>query len=183
MPFNKKQNADLAYDFATNNRHPVNSTLDRAPTPSNKPRSAGTQCVVDTWLLITGDLAGEGELQVDGKVNGNIRCVRLIVGKAAVINGNVTADEVVVRGEVNGIIRAHRVILQDSARVKSDIFHKTLCVDEGARVEGEVRLNEDPINSEVLNPHIVEVQGMAAKMQSSGSDPGRHAATTNYSAA
>lgn len=183
MPFSKKQNEDLAHDFATNNRHPVNSTLDRAPPPSNKPRSSGTQCVVDTWLLITGDLAGEGELQVNGKVNGNIQCIRLIVGKAAVINGNVTADEVVVRGEVNGVIRAHRVILQDSARVKSDIFHKMLCVDEGARVEGAVRLNKDPINTEVLNPHIVEVQVMVAKMQSSGSDPARHAATTNSSAA
>jgi cytoskeletal protein CcmA (bactofilin family) len=178
MLFNKTQNEDFAHNFAANNRHPVNSKLDRVPTCS-----VGPQSVIDACLLITGDLVSEGEIQVEGKVTGNIRCVRLIVGKTAVVNGNMTADEVVVRGEVNGIIRAHRVVLQDSARVKSNIFQRKLAIDQGACVEGEVRFKEDPINSEVLIPQIARVQGLVAKMQITESDPGRHAATTNYSAA
>jgi cytoskeletal protein CcmA (bactofilin family) len=165
MLFNKKQDEDLA-----TNRNPVNSTPDRAPSTSKKPSSAGTHSVIDPWLLITGDLGGDGELQVDGKVNGNIRCARLVVGKAGAINGSVTADEVIVRGEVKGVIRANRVMLLDSARVESEIFHKTLTVEQGACFQGQVRFREDPMNAEMQNDQIVKLQETAATMQSSGCD-------------
>jgi cytoskeletal protein CcmA (bactofilin family) len=165
MLFNKKQDEDLA-----SNRNPVNSTPDRAPSTSKKPSSAGTHSVIDPWLLITGDLGGDGELQVDGKVNGNIRCARLVVGKAGAINGSVTADEVIVRGEVKGVIRANRVMLLDSARVESEIFHKTLTIEQGACFQGQVRFREDPMNAEMQNDQIAKLQETAATMQSSGCD-------------
>ena len=165
MLFNKKQDEDFA-----SNRNPVNSTPDRAPSTSKKPSSAGTHSVIDPWLLITGDLGGDGELQVDGKVNGNIRCARLVVGKAGAINGSVTADEVIVRGEVKGVIRANRVMLLDSARVESEIFHKTLTVEQGACFQGQVRFREDPMNAEMQNDQIAKLQETAATMQSSGCD-------------
>ena len=174
MLFNKKQD-----DFAHDNCHAGNSSRDRAPATSAKPTSAGTHSVIDPWLLITGDLAGDGELQVDGKVNGNIRCARLVVGKDGAINGCVTADEVIVRGGVKGVIRAHRVMLLDSARVESDIFHKTLTVEEGACFQGEVRFREDPMNAEFQNHRISELQDMATNMQSSGSDLANEAAAAN----
>jgi cytoskeletal protein CcmA (bactofilin family) len=163
MLFNKKQD-----DLGGDNCHPDNSDPDRAPATSAKRTSAGTHSVIDRWLLITGDLAGDGELQVDGKVNGNIRCARLVVGKDGSINGCVTADEVVVRGGVKGVIRAHSVILLDSARVESDIFHKTLSVEQGACFQGHVRFREDPMNAEVENHQIAELEDMAANMPSSG---------------
>jgi cytoskeletal protein CcmA (bactofilin family) len=37
------------------------------------------------------------------------------------------------------------VILQDSARVESEIFHKTLSVDEGASFDGQSRRSQDPM--------------------------------------
>jgi cytoskeletal protein CcmA (bactofilin family) len=96
---------------------------------------------------------------------------RLVVGKDGAINGCVTADEVIVRGGVNGVIRAHRVTLLDSARVESDIFHKTLTVEAGACFQGQVRFREDPIDAEVQNHQIAELQDVAATMQSAVCDP------------
>ena len=176
MLFNKKQDEDLA-----SNRNPVNSTPDRAPSTSKKPSSAGTHSVIDPWLLITGDLGGDGELQVDGKVNGNIRCARLVVGKAGAINGSVTADEVIVRGEVKGVIRANRVMLLDSARVESEIFHKTLTIEQGACFQGQVRFREDPMNAEMQNDQIAKLQETAATMQSSGCDHANQAVADSAS--
>jgi cytoskeletal protein CcmA (bactofilin family) len=163
MMFNKKQDSDRA--LASNNPRPVSPSPDRAPLASSKPNSIGIHSVIDPWLLITGDLAGDGELQVDGKVNGNIRCARLVVGKDGAVSGSVTADEVIVRGRVKGVIRAQRVMLLDTARVESDIFHKTLTVETGACFEGEVRFREDPMNAQVENHQIAKLQDMAANMQ------------------
>jgi cytoskeletal protein CcmA (bactofilin family) len=94
--------------------------------------------------VITGNLQSEHDLKVDGEVNGDVCCSQLIVGRDATINGNIVADAVVVRGKVKGVIRADQVMLQDTARVESDIFHKTLVIEEGARVNGEIRRKEQP---------------------------------------
>jgi cytoskeletal protein CcmA (bactofilin family) len=108
-----------------------------------------TRSVIDAWLLITGNLQSDGEVQVDGQIHGDIRCAHLTVGKDAHVAGNITAEEVVVRGKVTGAIRANRVILQDTAQVESEIVHKKLSIEEGATFEGSSRRCEDPLSAEI----------------------------------
>ena len=120
------------------------------PAP-RKANGAPTRSVIDAWLTITGNLQSEGEVQVDGQIHGDIRCAHLTVGRDALVDGNITAEEVVVRGKVTGVIRANRVILQDSAHVDSEIFHKKLSIEEGACFEGMSRRSDDPLNAEVAD--------------------------------
>ena len=165
MLFNKRPGEEFQQDYSTK-RH---STQDEASTPVSTPAStsqrksangAPTRSVIDSWLMITGNLQSEGEVQVDGQILGDIRCAHLTVGKDATVHGNITAEEVVVRGTVKGTIRANRVILQESARVDSEIFHKTLSIEEGASFEGSSRMRENPMNAEV-----VDLQAAAAGMK------------------
>jgi cytoskeletal protein CcmA (bactofilin family) len=142
----KEGEGRLPYDFGK--QHPVADaagprTSDQA-IASARPTRAATRSVIDRRLLVTGDLEGRGELQVEGKVEGNIRCALLVVGSEGIISGNVTADEVVVRGEINGTIRANSVVLQDRARVNSEIFHKLLRIEAGVCFEGLARRSSDP---------------------------------------
>ncbi len=162
MLFNKRHDEEPPHDAAAFYRNGAN-----APAPSHAQIKSvnATRSVIDPWLLITGNLEGEGELQVDGKVHGDIRCAHLIVGKEATISGNIIANEVVVRGTVNGIIRANRVILQSSARVESEIYHKTLAIEEGACFEGTARLRQDPMKEDTLKPQVAELQAMANDMK------------------
>jgi cytoskeletal protein CcmA (bactofilin family) len=111
--------------------------------------------VIDSWLKITGNLQSEGEVQVDGKIEGDIRCAHLTVGKDAFVNGNVTAEEVVVRGNVTGSIRANRVVLQDNAQVDSEIFHQKIAIEEGACFQGRSRMCAEPLNAEIGNLEAV----------------------------
>jgi len=158
MLFNKREGEGrLPPDFS-GKPHPV-----AGPRPPGQAiaRSIGAanRSVIDRRLLVTGDLEGRGELQVEGKVEGNIRCALLLVGNEGIITGNVTADEVVVRGEIKGTIRANSVVLQDRARVNSEIFHKSLSIEAGVFFEGHVRRSDDPTNIEPLGPHIVACVG------------------------
>jgi cytoskeletal protein CcmA (bactofilin family) len=117
------------------------------PNPLQTTKHNGqNRSVIDSRLVITGVLEGDGELQVEGKVEGDIRCSHLIVGREASIKGKIAADEVIVRGAVTGAIGANRVILADGARVESDIFHKRLSIEEGADFEGWVGCREHPID-------------------------------------
>ena len=143
------------------------AALNQTPTATavRKPGSAPTRSVIDSWLTITGNLQSEGEVQVEGQINGDIRCAQLIVGKDATVNGNIIAEDVIVRGKVKGTIRAHRVTLQDTAVADSEIFHKSLAIEQGACFEGMSRRSEDPMTAGMTEAQLSSLQAMAAGMK------------------
>jgi cytoskeletal protein CcmA (bactofilin family) len=103
--------------------------------------------VIDACLTITGNLQSDRVVQVDGELNGDIRCAQLIVSRNAAVNGSIVAEEVIVRGKVKGVIRAGQVMLQDTAQVESEIFHKSLVIEEGAHFEGESHRLAEPASA------------------------------------
>jgi len=131
-------------------------------TAQHEPGAASTRSVIDGWVVITGSLLSHGEVQVDGKIIGDISCTQLIVGENATITGNIIAQEVFVRGTVAGTIRAKRVILQENARVDSEICHDLLSIEEGARFQGRARLNQDPVSVGALEPPRADAGAAAA---------------------
>lgn len=162
MLFNKKPDDRFDADFPARRAPSANHAPDTAAAV-RKPGASATRSVIDAWLTITGNLQSEGEVQVDGKINGDIRCAHLTVGKEASIVGNITAEEVVVRGKVKGVIRANRVILQDSARVESEIFHKRFSIEEGAIFDGYSRIRENPLTAELIDLHAVAAEMKATE--------------------
>ena len=141
-----------------NNWKPEETVTDTIPLQPDLSRTADqasavvrmsgppTRSVIDACLTITGNLQSDRDVQVDGELNGDIRCAQLIVSRNAAINGSIVADEVIVRGKVRGVIRAGQVMLQDTAEVESEIFHKSLVIEEGAHFEGESRRLDEPTN-------------------------------------
>jgi cytoskeletal protein CcmA (bactofilin family) len=154
MLFNKKADENFHQDFSSNRDPIATNSVDPGVIAARKVNGAPTRSLIDAWLTITGNLQSEGEVQVDGQVEGDIRCAHLVVGKDATITGNIVAEEVVVRGKVTGTIRANRVILQDSARVDSQIFHKKLAIEEGAVFDGQSRLRDEPMTADVIDLQI-----------------------------
>jgi cytoskeletal protein CcmA (bactofilin family) len=72
-----------------------------------------------------------------------------------------------VRGKVKGVIRADQVMLQDTARVESEIFHKSLVIEEGACFDGESHRTDQPAQADTdLQPQLADLQAMAADMKS-----------------
>jgi cytoskeletal protein CcmA (bactofilin family) len=176
MLFNKKPEDEVKHDFSPNKRiqSVVAPIVEQSSSLSRKSNGGQTRSVIDAWLTITGNLESEGEVQVDGEIHGDIRCAHLTIGRDATVVGNITAEEVVVRGNVKGVIRANRVILQDSAHVDSEIFHKTIAIEEGACFEGTSRRHEDPMNVEIGKPAAAALQSMASDMKSASNGSAKH---------
>lgn len=150
MLFNKKVQSDYTYDFSTPRQCAAKPAA--AEHAVRKPTNAQTQSVIDPGLEITGNLQSKGDIQVDGRVNGDICCAQLAVGKDACIVGNIVAKEVVVRGTVKGTIRADRVILQRTAHVETEIVHKMLVIEEGARFDGQARREQEVTPAKAARP-------------------------------
>lgn len=99
----------------------------------------GAPSIISANLHIVGDLNTDGEIQVDGTVDGDVKSNSLTIGTNATVNGEITADSVIVRGAVNGRIKAETVHLTESAKVNGDIWHQSLAVESGAHLEGHCK--------------------------------------------
>jgi cytoskeletal protein CcmA (bactofilin family) len=87
-------------------------------------------------LKIVGNVSSKGEIQLEGHVQGDVSCVALVLGESAKLEGNVTAEDVVIRGHLTGSVRALRVTLQSMAHIEGDIYHQSLAMEQGAFFEG-----------------------------------------------
>lgn len=112
---------------------------------------ASPPSIISTDMRIVGDLSSEGEIQVDGAVDGDIRSKTLLVGETAIIKGEVVADSVNVHGTLNGQIKARSVNLFRSAHVVGDIIHEDLAIETGAFLEGHCKRmaeKKSPVNGD-----------------------------------
>lgn len=95
--------------------------------------------IISADLRIVGDLSSDGEIQVDGAVDGDIRTHSLLVGETAQIKGEIVAESVHVHGTINGQIKAKAVNLAKTAHVVGDILHEDLAIETGAFLEGHCK--------------------------------------------
>jgi len=146
-----------------------------AAMASNEPsRGANTGAagpsIISPDLKVNGNLDSGGDLQVDGKVIGDIKSRSVTVGESAHIKGAIVSDTARICGSVNGQVRAASVTLARTAKVKGDIYHQTLSIEAGAELEGQVRrLEAEAAKSDAQagGPRPIESSG-AAKSAAAG---------------
>lgn len=119
--------------FSKSSKRPV-SALDSHPVIKSSPPS-----LISADLKIVGDVSSNGEIQIDGTVDGDIRTKSLLVGETAKIQGEIIADDVHVHGTINGQIKARSVTLAKTAHMVGDILHEDLAIETGAFLEGHCK--------------------------------------------
>ncbi len=95
--------------------------------------------IVSANLRVTGDLESEGDIQIDGAVEGDVRSSSVTVGEHAIVSGAIVAATVHVAGTVKGQINGKQVELARTAKVTGDIVHESLAIEAGAFIQGLCR--------------------------------------------
>lgn len=112
------------------------------PKPAPKPllgKKGSAPSVLAADLHILGNLIGEGVVDLDGRLDGNIRCHTASIRTNAVVRGDIHAEIVHVYGAVEGIIKAKSVALYATAKVVGIIMHESLTIEDGAFVDGKFK--------------------------------------------
>jgi cytoskeletal protein CcmA (bactofilin family) len=96
--------------------------------------------VIDEGIFIKGNNNGNGDLIVEGRVEGNIFIDgEIMVSKIGVVKGNIEAQSAVIGGAVLGnILAPERVVFQPTGRMIGNISSKIMQINEGAAFRGKI---------------------------------------------
>jgi cytoskeletal protein CcmA (bactofilin family) len=95
--------------------------------------------VIGTGITITGNIEASVDLQIQGKVSGDVRCATLLLGEGSEIRGNVVAERVRVAGLVIGSIQTQDLAIEAQARVKGDVTYARIRIANGGVVDGQMK--------------------------------------------
>jgi cytoskeletal protein CcmA (bactofilin family) len=103
-----------------------------------KDDTTGTTSLVSRQIVIEGDVTGEENLHVDGRVKGSIRLTGdLFVGSGGVVEAEIDARNVVVQGTVTGKVLARgQFELRPAGRFNGECTAASYEIREGASFEG-----------------------------------------------
>lgn len=108
--------------------------------------------ILSAGVKIDGNILSEGDMRIDGKVNGNVTSNgNLTLGEKSHIIGDVKAKNITLCGHVEGIISSQeKLVLESGSRVIGDITAKTLVIEAGAKFDGKSHMSDIEIQSKTF---------------------------------
>ncbi len=120
--------------FSRNKKPPTAAAPPPAPAPS----------IVSSDMRVVGDISTQGEVHIDGTVEGDVRAKSVLIGESADIKGEILAEQVQIHGRINGLVKSRSVHLARTAHVVGDILHESMSIENGAFLEGHCKRMTDP---------------------------------------
>ena len=130
------------------------------PPPAKRAARSSAPSIISADLTVNGTLTSTGDIQIDGKVEGDVHSTGLVIGEKALIHGEVLAEDVTIRGRVQGSVRARKVLLCSTCHVEGNILHEAFAVEAGAFFEGNCRHSDNPLAADAA-PKTAEFKAAA----------------------
>ncbi len=115
--------------------------------------------VISSDMHILGNLISEGVVDIDGKIEGNVKCEQVTIRPNGLVQGDVLAETVQIYGEVKGLVKAKHVYLFASCRVEGTIMHETISIEDGAFVDGKFKRTDKIFIDDGQLPQEAEAVG------------------------
>lgn len=105
--------------------------------------TAEEMSIIGSGIRVTGNIEATDDLHLLGKVEGDVRCVTLILGEKSVIRGSVLAERVRAAGTVEGAIETKDLAVEATARITGDITYSRIRIASGGIIDGKMIYREN----------------------------------------
>ncbi len=98
-----------------------------------------TPTILARDLKIEGEITSTGLIEIEGNVKGTINGNSVILREGGFVEGSIIAESLSIRGKFDGSINAKHVEISSSANVLGTIEYGSLCVEDGASIDGQFK--------------------------------------------
>ena len=95
--------------------------------------------IISKETVFKGNITSTGQIEIEGSIDGNIISNILTIREDGFVNGNITSKVLNIKGKFTGILKAERVNLSKKSNIKGTIEYVSLCVEDGANVEADLK--------------------------------------------
>lgn len=137
-------------------KKPIEPELSRQPSTSKPVEPKPTQTVskmtqtgtsiIGTSIILRGDITGEEDLIVKGKVEGTLTLPSndIQVDPEGEVKADLKAQKISVAGKVQGnLVGSERVVIEKSGQVEGNIVAPRVVLEDGCKFKGSVEMNMD----------------------------------------
>ncbi len=112
--------------------------------PGPGPAHDGVISIIGNGMKVVGNCETEGTLRIEGELEGTVRAGKaVVVGKDGVVQGDIYTQDAIIGGKVTGTVVAEsRLELQATCVIDGEIQARRIKLDEGGKVNGEIRTGE-----------------------------------------
>jgi cytoskeletal protein CcmA (bactofilin family) len=122
--------------------------------------------ILSTDICILGNIISEGVLDIDGRIDGNVKSeVVYIRGNAQIIGDILAGGEVHIFGSVHGVIKSPKICIYQTAHVEGTIIHTNIMIEDGAYIDCQFK----PFSVNPLLSHRSDENG-ATKIDTNNTD-------------
>ena len=119
----------------------MNDDKPSMPPLSNPGAGGKPQALIGSKIRIKGELYGEEDILIQGRVEGTIEVkeFNLTVGADGHVSADSQAKEIIVEGEVHGDLTGEeKVVIKATSNVKGNIVAPRVSLEEGAKFKGMI---------------------------------------------
>lgn len=109
--------------------------------------------MIQSGVTIRGEVKSDGEIRIDGVLEGSIVSKsRIVVGTTGIVQADIDGSEVVVMGKVCGnIVGNQRIEMKKGAHVEGDLSTRSLVIEEGVFFRGQSRMASENVPTAAPN--------------------------------
>jgi cytoskeletal protein CcmA (bactofilin family) len=135
-----------------------------APTTA----SSGRAAVIGPGIHVNGDISGDENLIIEGRVDGKIRlgAYQVDIGQGGKVKADITAKVIKIAGEVRGdLTGTEKVIILRSGNVHGNIVAPRMTLEDGAIFKGSIDMDPgEAAKAEVAKPAKKVIEKTAGKV-------------------
>ena len=124
--------------------------------------SKNNTSIISKDLFLKGDLTTDGLLEIEGKIEGNIKGNEITIRESGFVNGNIISNISNIKGNFQGTIKSQRINVSGKANIKGTLEYVSLCVEDGSSIDGDLKRVSE-INTKQQRQHTSEVKDKKEK--------------------
>lgn len=130
------------------------------------PQVTETYSLIDRHSAIEGTFTSERDLRIEGKMRGTLHCQGLLyIAEGADVDATVEAANITVAGEMRGQITCRgKLQIMPSGHVYASVDTQSLVINEGALIDGELRMEAARPAGAVASAADREIEGGAPQL-------------------
>lgn len=119
--------------------------VSNSSTPKASPPRIREHATIGSTISIKGDLTGEEDLLIEGKLDGKIECHNhsVTIGKNGRIKGDIFGKIITVEGNVEGNLYGdEQLSVRQTGTVRGNIIAPRVVLEDGANFKGSIDMSQ-----------------------------------------